>query len=288
VKKRIPSLLAVGLLLGSLTGLLAAETNQTTADLNDLFSRIGAKLSQGKNTEADLADNLKEFDALFLKHKTVPVEERAPILLMKARLYLEVLDNPAAALDVFKRIKREIPAAKEMADGNIAMLERAISARAIQRTLVAGTKFPDFDEKDLAGNELSVSQFKGKVVLVDFWGTWCPPCVMELPALRQAYDKYHARGFEIIGVAMDEKRAVLDAFLKQHSIPWPQFNDGQRWENKLALKYGVTQTPTSFLLDREGKIIAKDFELTTDGRIVSQSLGGQELEQVVAKAVAAK
>jgi thiol-disulfide isomerase/thioredoxin len=288
VKKRIPSLLAIGLLVGSLTGLLAAETNQTTADLNDLLSRINAKLSQGKTTETDLAGNLKEFDALLLKHKAAPVEERAPILIMKARLCLEVLDNPEAALDVFRQIQREIPAAKEMADGNIAMLERAVSARAIQRTLVAGTKFPDFDEKDLAGHKLSVSQFKGKVVLVDFWGTWCPPCVMELPALKQTYDKYHARGFEIIGVALDENRAALDAFLKRHGTTWPQFNDGQRWANKLALKYGVTQTPTSFLLDREGKIIAKDFELTRDGRVISQSLGGQELEQVVAKAVAAK
>lgn len=94
----------------------------------------------------------------------------------------------------------------------------------------------------------------------------------ELPNVQKTYEKYHPKGFEIIGISLDEDEQKLKSFLKEKNIPWPQYFDGKGWENKLAMQYGIKSIPATFLLDGDGKIIAKD-------------LRGEELEQAVAKAL---
>jgi peroxiredoxin len=274
MNKRFISTLAALLLLAGNSPLYSAEapattapqpsatetpTNAIEADLKELVGRINDKLQKDKNSEADLADNLKEFDALIAKHKDGNPEDLARVLGMKAKLYMEVLSDPVKALVVFKQIKTEFPTVKasENIDQIIAMLQQAVDRKQSSAALMAGAPFPDFNETDVAGKPLSLSKYKGKVVLVDFWATWCPPCVAELPELLKAYNKYHDKGFEIVGISLDEEKSKLEQFVKQKKVPWPQFFDGKRWENKLAVKYGVDQTPTGYLLDREGKIIAK-------------------------------
>jgi peroxiredoxin len=286
MKYRILSLLVMLTLWAGMASLPAAETNSAAPtavvspspvvrDVNDLVTRINTKLSEGRNKEADLADNLREFDILLSKHKAAAPQERLQISVMKAKLYLQVLNNPEAALEIFKQIRQEVPEAREMADANIAMLEHAVELHKIQQALAIGAKFPDFSEKDIQGNPLSVSKLKGKVVLVDFWATWCPPCLMELPNVLKTYEKFHGQGFEIIGISLDENRPQLENFLKQRNMTWPQFNDGQRWQNKLAVKYGVQGIPTTYLIDRAGNIFAANPR-------------GAELEQAVAKALATR
>ena len=109
-------------------------------------------------------------------------------------------------------------------------------------------------------------------MLLDFWATWCGPCVQELPNVVKTYDKYHSQGFEVIGISLDRDRQKLAGFTKEKKMPWPQYFDGLVWENKLAVKYGINGIPATFLLDGQGKIIAKD-------------LRGEALEQAVAKAL---
>jgi thiol-disulfide isomerase/thioredoxin len=152
-------------------------------------------------------------------------------------------------------------------------LKKPIQAEQIRNTLVAGTSFPGFDEKDVTGRPLSLASYKGKVVLVDFWATWCGPCVRELPNVIAAYKKYHGKGFEIVGVSLDEDQPTLERFLKENDVTWQQYFDGQKWDNKLAMKYGVNIAPTTYLLDADGKIIGKN-------------LRGPDLEAAVAKALA--
>lgn len=235
------------------------STNAAMADLNNLVSRINDKLQQGKDTEADLADNLKEFDALAAKHKDSPPDDRAMILARKAALYMQVLNEPEKALPVFKQIKTEFPTAKISGhiDEIVADLQGMVERKQASARLSPGSAFPDFHETDVNGKPLSISQFKGKVVLVDFWATWCPPCVKEVPAIQKTYEKFHGQGFEIVGISLDEEKDSLVKFTAEKKMPWPEFFDGKKWENKLAVKYGVDATPTTYLLGRDGKIIKK-------------------------------
>jgi peroxiredoxin len=270
------ALAAVALLLSNAPS-LAAETNAVSAELKDLVAKVKTQVQAGKKTEADLAEELKQFDTLLAQHKDEKTDDVASILFMKARLYLEIVDNTDKAIELIRQVKRDFPETRlgRNADEIIDSIKQQEEGKKIQRGLVTGAKFPDFDEKDLAGQPLSVAKYKGKVVLIDFWATWCGPCVRELPNVLAAYEKFHGQGFEIIGISLDQEEPKLKSFLKDKKIPWQQFFDGQGWGNKLAAKYGVHSIPATYLLDREGKIIGSE-------------LRGEALEEALAKALAQK
>jgi peroxiredoxin len=95
------------------------------------------------------------------------------------------------------------------------------------------------------------------VVLVDFWGTWCPPCVAEIPNIKAAYAKYHKRGFEVVGISADKDRETLEAFVRNHEIPWINlFEDDADGEHPVAKKYGIHVFPTPILVNREGIVVS--------------------------------
>jgi peroxiredoxin len=104
------------------------------------------------------------------------------------------------------------------------------------------------------GRKVDLADLRGKVVLLDFWATWCPPCVEEVPALVATYEKFRDQGFEIVGISLDKDRKALDAFTAEHKMTWPQFFDGKGWDNELAQRFKIQSVPTMWLLDREGKL----------------------------------
>lgn len=108
-----------------------------------------------------------------------------------------------------------------------------------------------------SGKKVDLKNLKGKVVLVDFWATWCGPCVAEMPHVKEVYKKYHERGFEVIGISLDDNETRLKEYLTKNEIPWEQFFDGKGWKNELAVKHGITGVPTAYLLDRNGVIYTK-------------------------------
>ena len=278
MKHRIASVI-VGVCLCVMQGtLFGAETNSPViSDLNDLITRINVKLQAGKQTEQDLADNIKEFDVLLAKHKGEDPREVAQIPLMEVQLYLEVLHEPDKAVEVLKQMKRELPGYEVNGDSDatIKLLQDMVAKQKLRESLVAGAQFPDFHVTGLSGKPLSVSEYKGKVVLVDFWATWCPPCLAALPDVLATYQKYHDQGFDIIGISLDESKGRLQSFIADKKMPWRQYFDGKKWDNELAVKYGIDAIPAAYLLDRNGKIIASDLE-------------GDELEAAVAKALKEK
>jgi thiol-disulfide isomerase/thioredoxin len=117
-----------------------------------------------------------------------------------------------------------------------------------------------FEGSLLSGEKLDPEQLKGKVVIVDFWATWCGPCIAELPNLKKLYEDYHDKGLEVVGISLDEEKAELDAFVQEREIKWiqtfPADGESTGWEHKLADKYGVTGIPAMFLVDRTGKLVA--------------------------------
>ncbi len=280
MKKFLLFAVTAAVLLSGLNG-FADGTNAVITDLTALVSKVNAEIKKGGTTEKDYADELKDFDVLYAKYKHLKTEDVAQILMMKAQLYLQVINapigDPEKAAEALQQIKRDLPETEsgKRVDAILDSLKGPIEAERIRDTLVVGAKFPGFDEKDVAGKPLSLSSYKGKVVLVDFWATWCGPCVAELPNVIATYQKYHDKGFDIIGVSLDTDQATLERFLKENNISWQQFYDGKKWDNKLAVKYGVNATPTDYLLDGDGKIIG-------------MNLRGPDLEAAVAKALAKK
>jgi thiol-disulfide isomerase/thioredoxin len=253
----------------------AQSTNTIQTDLQGLVQKVQAKIASHQTTEADLADELKDLDALIAKENGAKTDEAAQIVYMKALLYSQVIQNPEKGEALLNQLKIDYKGTpfvdkmeKQEAD--------EMAAKKIQDSLADGVAFPDFGESDLNGKPISVTGLKGKVVLVDFWATWCGPCRGELPNVIATYKKHHANGFEIIGVSLDSDRDALDSFLKKtDGMTWPQFFDGQGWHNKLAVKYGVEAIPFDVLVGPDGKIIGKE-------------LRGEELENAVADALAKK
>jgi thiol-disulfide isomerase/thioredoxin len=122
------------------------------------------------------------------------------------------------------------------------------------------------------------SSYKGKLVMLDFWATWCGPCKAELPNLTAAYKKYHEKGFDVLSVSLDRENWAekLAAFTKEHDMPWPQIYDGKYWSAEIAQKFGVDSIPRAFLVDgTTGKIVAE-----------GNSLRGEALDATISKALA--
>jgi thiol-disulfide isomerase/thioredoxin len=251
----------------------------TDPAISSLVQQVNDQIKAGKNTEAALTNELQTFDTLIAAHqKDAQPDAAAELLYLKAMLYLQVFDNPEKGGELMKQIATNYGSTKY--GQSAAKIQDKVSQMAVakktQGNLTAGAVFPDFSEQDLDGKPLSVAALKGKVVLVDFWATWCGPCRAELPNVIATYQKHHAEGFEIIGVSLDEDRDKLTSFLKQQSgMTWPQFFDGKGWSNKLGVKYGVDSIPFDILVG-------------TDGKIIGTSLRGEELEAAVAQAVAKK
>jgi peroxiredoxin len=185
--------------------------------------------------------------------------------------------------DAYKNLDRYDEAQKqyrlfvdEYSDLNPRFLAAATAALndlpALKQLAVGGEPIP-FTVKDIRGNSLSLESYKGKVVLLDFWATWCVPCKVEMPNVVRIHKKFNKRGFEIIGISLDKDREALDQFIKTNGMEWPQHFDGKGWQNGVAEKYKVRAIPATYLIDKRGKIRYR-------------SLRGAELERAVERLLA--
>lgn len=126
-----------------------------------------------------------------------------------------------------------------------------------QKKTAIGVEAPDFTMNDLEDKPVKLSLLRGKVVMIDFWASWCAPCRQENPNVVKLYNQYHEKGFEIIGVSLDKTKENWVNAIKDDKLSWIHVSDLQYWQNAVARLYGVNAIPQSFLLDKDGKIIAK-------------------------------
>lgn len=118
------------------------------------------------------------------------------------------------------------------------------------------TKPLDLKFKAVDGREVDLAKMQGKVVLIDFWATWCGPCVAELPNVLKAYKELHPKGFEIVGISLDSNKDKLEAFVKEKGMEWPQFYDGKGWQNEISTKYGINSIPAMWLVNKKGMVVS--------------------------------
>ncbi|MDP9041330.1 MAG: redoxin domain-containing protein [Bacteroidota bacterium] len=121
-----------------------------------------------------------------------------------------------------------------------------------------GSDAMDFTQTDTAGNPVTLSSFKGKFVLIDFWASWCKPCRMENPNILAAYERFKAKNFTVLGVSLDRSRDAWIKAIQDDRLIWSQVSDLKFWSNAVALQYHIQQIPQNFLIDPDGKIVGKN------------------------------
>lgn len=189
-----------------------------------------------------------------------------------ARAYLEKFPPPTQ--EQLEEFREEALAAGKPAEPDPAQQHprrqfRWLAQELLDKLDAIGKEPPHFELTTLEGETVSPGDFEGKVLLMDFWATWCPPCIKELPNVKGVYEKYHAKGFEILGLSADVDKDKLASFVKEQNMPWRQVYLGERRE-ELADLYRVEGIPATFLVDRNGKLRALD-------------LRGKRLEREVAR-----
>ncbi len=135
---------------------------------------------------------------------------------------------------------------------------QAIQAMMQSTKALADLKSKPLDLKFTAvdGREVDLSKMAGKVVLIDFWATWCGPCVAEVPNVVKTYEKLHDKGFEIIGISLDKDKDKVASFTKEKNMTWAQYFDGKSWQNEISTRYGINSIPAMWLVNKKGMVVS--------------------------------
>jgi len=196
-------------------------------------------------------------------------EERLQ-LAMLAGENLEQASDPALAAELLEATIARLPR-----DAGYAEVSARLAGQ-VRRLRLPGNSL------ELAGQLLDRTRidwaaYRGKVVLVDFWATWCGPCLEELPNVVENYRRYHAQGFDVIGVSLDDSRQQVEAFVRAKKIAWPTiFHDDPNergWQNPMAVHYGLAGIPTAILVDQQGKVVSLDARGRDLGNLLKKLLG---------------
>jgi thiol-disulfide isomerase/thioredoxin len=126
------------------------------------------------------------------------------------------------------------------------------------QNLQIGRRAPDFKAQTIQGDSVALSDFRGKIVLLDFWATWCGPCLPYIPNLRELHEKYDSQQFQLIGIAFNQEQSEVRQMMDDKNMRWPQVVLTDRFRSDIANRYNINSIPQLYILDEEGKIIAKN------------------------------
>ena len=185
-------------------------------------------------------------DSLLMVHPASPVSAYFIVKDFAYKLNLEDMKAVRAKLDASLNGTSYVKQIESM----IARMEK----------VQVGSEAPDFTLPDVDGNPVSLSSFRGKYVLVDFWAAWCPDCRKENPNIVSAWEKYKNKNFTVLGVSLDRNRDQWLAAIEKDKLAWTQVSDLKYWSSDAAVLYCIRWIPMSFLIDPEGKIVAVGLE----------------------------
>lgn len=201
----------------------------------------------------------------FLKTKKTLTESDVQTGIMAAAM-LELQPNKKPARDTYELLDSLLED-----DEREAMQSLRLNLKASIRKLnLLGSKF-ELKAKSINGQTINIDDYAGKFVVVDFFATWCQPCLVELPRLKQHYAKYQSKGLEVIGVSLDDSAKKLQAFLDDADLPWPIIHDSESDPLKtLQMRFGIAQLPTVLLLNKEGTVVSLEARGSELNRLVQK------------------
>jgi thiol-disulfide isomerase/thioredoxin len=222
-------------------------------------ARLDALTAARANDPSLSPDEKLEMRMSALKPLFAKLPDSRPELLKKARALQKDFPDRPEAYQVMTSLMMESEGddAKSLAQeivNSSAPDEVKEQAKGVLKRMDSVGKPVDIQYTAVDGRAVDISKLKGKVVLVDFWATWCGPCMGELPNVKAAYAKLHPQGFEIVGISFDQDKGALEKTLKEKEMTWPQYFDGDGWKNKFGQQFGINSIPTMWLVDKKGNL----------------------------------
>ena len=196
---------------------------------------------------------------------------------------LEIANRDEEMLQVFENLEKRQPNNHHVLDELVRIHEKLGNSelakeyrqKADPMSELVGKVVPNFSTTDLDSKLISLSDYRGKVVLLDFWAVWCGPCLTEIPNVKRVYDTYKDQGFDIIGVSLDTDETRLRNYLKKNNISWRQIFSGQKWNSPLAEQYHIRSIPAPWLVARDGTLISREARGVKLERLVVEALRGK-------------